>query len=244
MKAMMTVNEVRKLTGVSIRTLHYYDEIGLLTPDVTTEAGYRLYDDASLERLQEILLFRELEFPLKEIKEILDSPGFDRERALQQQIELLNLQKERTERLISFAKSLKEKECNSMSFDAFDRKKLEAYEAEAKKTWGKTEAYREYEEKSAGYFGETREKQAAEMMRIFAEFGKMKEMSPEAPEVQEEVRKLQAFITENYYSCKPEILAGLGRMYAAGGEMTENIDAAGGAGTADFAAKAIAAYCK
>ena len=79
---MMTVNEVSKLTGVSIRTLQYYDSIGLLKPTEYTESGYRLYDDTSLERLQQILLFKELEFPLKEIKTIIDAPGFDRNKAL------------------------------------------------------------------------------------------------------------------------------------------------------------------
>ena len=74
----MTVNEVSKLTGVSIRTLQYYDKIGLLKPTGYTKAGYRLYDDTALERLQQILLFRELEFSLKEIKEIIESPSFDR----------------------------------------------------------------------------------------------------------------------------------------------------------------------
>ena len=94
---MMTVNEVSKLTGVSIRTLHYYDKIGLLHPAFVTESGYSQYDDTALERLQQILLFRELEFPLKEIKDILDSDGFDREKALEQQIELLTLKKEHLE---------------------------------------------------------------------------------------------------------------------------------------------------
>ena len=90
---MMTVHAVSKLTGVSIRALQYYDEIGLLPPTRYTEAGYRLYDDAALERLQQILLFRELEFPLKEIKRILENPAFDRSKALEQQIELLTLKR-------------------------------------------------------------------------------------------------------------------------------------------------------
>lgn len=79
---MMTVNEVSKLAGVSIRTLQYYDSIGLLKPAEYTESGYRLYDDAAMERLQQILLFRELEFPLKEIKEIVTRPDFDKKKAL------------------------------------------------------------------------------------------------------------------------------------------------------------------
>ena len=88
-KKMRTVNEVSKLAGVSIRTLQYYDKIGLLHPTGYTESGYRLYDDAAMERLQQILLFRELEFPLKEIRQILDAPDFDRRLALEQQIEML-----------------------------------------------------------------------------------------------------------------------------------------------------------
>ena len=103
---MMTVNEVSKLTGVSIRTLQYYDTIGLLKPIEYTESGYRLYDDTSLERLQQILLFRELEFPLKEIKEIIDAPNFDRNKALEQQIELLTMKKEHLENLITFARGV------------------------------------------------------------------------------------------------------------------------------------------
>ena len=90
---MKTVNEVSKLTGVSIRTLQYYDKIGLLKPAEYTESGYRLYDDAALERLQQILLFRELEFPLKDIKDIVTRSDFDKRLALDQQIELLELKK-------------------------------------------------------------------------------------------------------------------------------------------------------
>ena len=97
---MKTVNEVSRLTGVSVRTLHHYDEIGLLKPSSITEAGYRLYDDTALERLQHILLFRELQFPLKDIKKILDSPDFDRNKALEQQIQLLTMKKEHLENLI------------------------------------------------------------------------------------------------------------------------------------------------
>ena len=88
---MKTVKEVSNLTGVSIRTLHHYDKIGLLNPAKVTDAGYRLYDDASLCRLHAILLLRELQFPLKDIKQILDAPGFDTMEALEQQIELLEL---------------------------------------------------------------------------------------------------------------------------------------------------------
>ena len=106
---MRTVKEISGLTGVSVRALHYYDSIGLLKPAKVTEAGYRLYDDAALARLQTILLFRELQFPLKEIKAILDSPDFDPSEALAQQIGLLELQYQHIGELISFAREIQEK---------------------------------------------------------------------------------------------------------------------------------------
>ena len=145
---MRTVHEVSKLTGVSIRTLHYYDRIGILHPTETTLSGYRLYDDTALERLQCILLFRELQFPLKEIKRILDSPNFDRNRALDQQIALLELRKERLGELIDLAREIRRTGVKKLDFTAFDTKKLEEYAQQAKENWGNTEAYQEYEEKS------------------------------------------------------------------------------------------------
>ena len=104
---MRTVHEVSRLTGVSIRTLQYYDRIGLLPPAEYTDAGYRLYDDAALETLQQILLFRELEFPLKDIGRIIHNPSFDRQKALDQQIELLELKKEHLDSLITLARGIR-----------------------------------------------------------------------------------------------------------------------------------------
>ena len=135
---MMTVHEVSKLAGVSIRTLQYYDKIGLLHPTGYTDAGYRLYDDTDLERLQHILLFRELEFPLKDIRDILNSPGFDRSRALEQQIELLRLKKEHIENLMNFALGIKMMGVKHMDFKAFDRSKLDEYSRQAKELYGNT----------------------------------------------------------------------------------------------------------
>ena len=241
---MMTVNEVSKLTGVSVRTLHYYDEIGLLPPAVTTATGYRLYDDTSLERLQQILLFKELEFSLRDIKKMIDSPGFDREKALSEQIRLLTLKKEHFENLISYAQQIRSKGEYDMDFKVFDNAKIENYKAEAKKRWGSTEAYREYETKSADYSEEKQQALARDMMNIFKEFGNLTDKSPADAGVQELVKKLQDFITANYYTCTKEILSALGQMYDAGGEMTDNINAAGGKGTAEFVARAIEEYCK
>lgn len=240
---MRTVREVSRLAGVSVRTLHHYDAIGLLKPSAVTEAGYRLYDDTALQRLQTILLFRELEFPLKEIKTILDSPGFDRGRALEQQITMLTLKKEHLEDLIRLAKDMKTKGENHLDFTAFDTSKLDEYAAQAKAAYGKTAEYQEFAEKSKGRAPEETRELSARMMALFAEFGAMRQLPPESPAVQAQVEKLQAFITEHFYTCSKKVLCGLGEMYAGGGEMTANIDKAGGSGTAGFVRLAIRAFC-
>lgn len=239
---MKTVKQVSEMTGVSIRALHHYDAIGLLPPTKVTASGYRLYDDTALMRLQTILLFRALKFPLKEIQEILDSPNFDRARALEQQIHLLQLQMEQTRKLLDLARAIQSNGGNIMDFTAFDTTKLDDYAAQAKAAWGDTEAYREYAAKDYGR--EEEMQMAAALMGIFRALGNVRPKGPESPEAQTLVARLREMITENYYTCTPEILAGLGEMYAAGGDMTENIDRAGGAGTAIFTQKAIEYYVK
>ncbi len=239
---MMTVHEVSALTGVSIRTLQYYDRIGLLRPAGRTDAGYRLYDDASMETLQQILLYRELEFPLKDIREMMCSPSFDREKALEQQIRLLEMRRERLEQLILHARSIKEKGENSMDFTAFDDGKIQEYARQARESWGGTEEFREYEQKAENRTGEETRQLAEGLMRIFEEFGTLRGEDPASPEVQQKVKKLQGYITEHYYTCSESVLRGLGEMYAGGGAFTENIDRAGGEGTAGFVRDAIRIY--
>ena len=144
---MMTVHEVSRLTGISIRTLQYYDNIGLLSPSGRSGSGYRLYDDKNLELLQQILLFRELEFPLKDIRKIIESPDYDRNKAIKQQIKLLELKKEHIDSLLDLAVRSLNREVD-MDFKAFDNSKLEQYAAEARKSWGGTKEYKEFEEKN------------------------------------------------------------------------------------------------
>lgn len=240
----MTVNEVSKLSGVSIRTLQYYDTIGLLPATAYTEAGYRLYDDTAMERLQQILLFKELEFSLKEIRQIIDAPNFDRSKALEQQVELLIIKKEHLEGLIAFAQELKTKGVNTMDFTVFDTTKMDNYTKTAKEQWGQTQAYKEYEKRSIDRFSNTQKMIWQNLMDIFVKFGKMVDRKPEDSVVQLEVKNLQDYITKHFYECSNEILKGLGKMYASGGEFTENIDKAAGNGTAEFVAKAIEVYCK
>ena len=241
---MMTVHEVSRLTGVSIRALQYYDKIGLLSPAEYTDSGYRLYDDASLEKLQQIMLFRELEFPLKEIRKILGGPGFDRNKALEQQTALLKLKKEHLENLIQLAEKSLTSEVKTLDFKAFDTTTIDEYAAQAKASWGDTPEYKEFEERDKNRTAEDHKDLAGRMMDIFAEFGKIKNRPPESEEAASLVKKLQDFITANYYSCSDDVLASLGQLYGAGGDFTVNINKAAGDGAAEFASKAIEAYLR
>lgn len=241
---MMTVKEVSALTGVSVRTLHHYDAIGLLKPAKVTDAGYRLYDDAALARLQTILLFRELEFPLKEIREMLDAADFDPIAALDDQIRMLQLRREQLDRLIDHARQIQKTGVFPMNFNAYDTKKLDAYAQEAKARWGHTDAWKESQEKAKGKTKAELTSEADGLMDIFRRLGQLRTGSPAAPEAQALIAELRGYICDHYYNCTPQILRGLGQMYIAGGEMTENIDRTGGEGTARFTRDAIEVYCK
>lgn len=239
----MTVHQVSEMTGVTVRALQYYDRIGLLPPAGCTEAGYRLYDEASLERLQQIMLLRELAFPLRQIRMILDSPDYDRKKALAQQAELLELKKERLEKLIALARGI-ETGGVKLDFKAFDTKKIDEYAAKARETWGHTDAYKEFEEKTEGRSKTEEQAYGAGLMELFKEFGTLRNCEPSSAEVQAQVKKLQEYITAHYYRCTDEILAGLGQMYTADEAFRENIDRAGGEGTAAFAGRAIVCHCR
>ncbi|MFR2154638.1 MAG: MerR family transcriptional regulator [[Eubacterium] siraeum] len=215
---MMTVNDVSKMTGVSIRTLQYYDNIGLLKPSGSTDTGYRLYDDTALERLQQILLFRELEFSLKDISRIISADNFDRDKALEQQIELLTMKRERIDNLIEFARKIRTTGVDIMDFSVFDTKKMKEYEAKAKEQWGNTAQYEQYEEKTSSMSDDEKSNVNKRFMMIFAEFGKLKDKLPDSKRYSNRLKPC-AFITDNYYDCNTDILSSLGTMYAAGGEL-------------------------
>ena len=240
---MMTVHEVSAISGVTIRTLRYYDRIGLLSPAARTEAGYRLYDDAALLKLQRILLLRELEIPLRDVSRLLTLSETAQREAIGRQITLLELKQERTEKLIALARRLSKGE-ETMDFSAYDRSKEEAYAAEAKARWGETEAYKAYEKKASARTEAEGSLLAGRMMAIFADFGALRDGDPASDAAQAKVQELQDFISANYYPCTDEILFGLGQMYVADERFRANIDAAGGEGTAAFVQKAIAAHCK
>lgn len=121
---MRTVKEISDLTGISVRTLHYYDEIGLLKPTEKSEAGYRLYDDKALETLQQILFFREFDLSLKEIKAVMENPALDRNRILKMQRNMLAAKKERMERLIAGIDNILKGD-NTMDFEVFNKSEIE-----------------------------------------------------------------------------------------------------------------------
>ena len=238
----MQIKEFADFTGVSVRTLHYYDEIGLLMPafvDKTT--GYRFYDEKSFLRMQEILFYRELDFSLKSIGEILSSPNYDKSKALTEQKQLLTLKKERLERLISAIDGAVKGE-NVMK--VFDNSEFEKYKAEAKEKWGKTDAYKEHAERTKNYSKQQWNDLTEGMDRIMAEFAvcMRKVERSDSAEAQNLVKMLQNHITENYYICTNEILAGLGQMYVADERFKNNIDKHAD-GTAAFIGEAIKVYC-
>lgn len=239
---LMSIGELSALTHVSIRTLRHYDRIGLLKPACVTEAGYRQYDQAAVERLHTILLFRELEFPLADIKRIIDAPDFNPIDALDRQITLLTIRREHIENLILLAKGMKLKGLNHMDFSAFDSRKIDDYAAQAKAAWSNTDAWKEYESR-----GNTREQNQASgeaMMALFTDFGKRRDIDPACDEAQAMVLQLRDFITANFYTCTTPVLRGLADMYDGGGDFTRNIDKAGGPGTAAFLASAMRIYCQ
>lgn len=241
---MRTVKDVSKLTGVSVRTLHYYDAIGLLTPTKVTNAGYRMYDDTALSRLQSILLFRELQFPLKEIKEFLDSPDFNQEETIAQQIKLLELQYKHIGELISFAREIQTKGVKTMNFEVFDTNEIEQYKAEVKSKWGNSKAYQEYKQRVVSHSEHNDSKFVNEIMSLFTDLGAMKQLPPTDKAVQEKIAALQAYINENFYTCSNDILKELSEMYVCDDRFKKNIDRFGGEGTAKFVREAIFVYCE
>lgn len=241
---MKTIKEISKMAGISVRTLQYYDKIGLLKPGGYSVAGYRLYSDKELRLLRCILMFRELGFSLKEIKRIINEESFNRNIVLEQQINLLSLKKERLENLILLAEKLKSEGGDNMDFYAFDTEKIERYTSEAKKYWGSTKQFKEFEEREKTGRDEERKTINQQLMMIFSEFADAKSKKYDSKEVQMLVKKLQNFITDNFYKCSKEILLALGKMYVSEDEFTKNIDEFAGKGTAAFVNRAIEYYCK
>jgi DNA-binding transcriptional MerR regulator len=242
-----SISEMAKLSCVSVRTLHYYDEIGLLKPsEVVLDTGYRYYDELTMERLQQILFYRELDFPLKEIVKIMNTSEYNKEDALKRQRELLKLKRRRLDKLIGLLDA-NLKGDNTMSFDEFDMSEIEQakgkYAKEVESRWGKTDAYKQSKEKTSKYQKEDWAavmKKSDEIIKLFADhLGE----DPKSEEVQNLVSQWQQFIADSYYDCTKEILGGLGEIYVADERFTANIDKFG-EGTVLLMSEAIKVYCK
>ncbi len=244
----MQIKDFAKLTGVTVRTLHYYDQIGLLKPSsVDMNNGYRLYDEQSLERMQEILFYRELDFSLKSISEILSSPDYNKQEVIREQKYLLTLKKQRLEKIISSLEVLEQKGVISMK-NVFDNtsfaKAAYDFQEEVKNRWGNASAYSEYQSKTKDYSKNQWDDIYGEFDGIFGEFADCMNngLQPSDNAVRNLVGKLQAYITSRFYQCTDEILSGLGQMYVCDERFKANIDKHG-KGTAEFVSSAIRIYC-
>lgn len=244
----MTVKEVADLVGISVRTLHHYDSINLLKPDNTTEAGYRLYNDKSLEKLQQILFFKELDFPLKKIKEILNDPSFDTKEALRLHKEMLLEKRLRIDKMIETIDKTNlhlKGEINMTKeerFEGFDFSQ-NPYEQEAKEKWGE-KTVDKANEQLANMPKQERLEKEDEMNTIFRELASVndKEKSPASKEAQQLIQNWYDFLNDNInYEYSLEIFKGLGEMYVADERFTKNINRFGD-GLAQFMHEAINIY--
>ena len=236
----MKVKEVAELVGISVRTLHHYDEIGLLKPDETTESGYRIYTEDNLDTLQQILFFKELGFPLKEIKEIMGSEGYDREKALQSHRQML-LEKRRKidQMLATIEKTIAHSKgeitmTNKEKFEGFDFSK-NPYEQEARERWGNEKV----DEANVNMAGMPKEKQQ-QFNGVFRKLANIRHLSPTSQEAQLVIKEWYDMLnTISKYSL--DAFKGLGQMYIIDERFTKNIDQFG-EGLASFMCDAMGYY--
>ena len=249
-KKPMTVHEVVNLTGITARTLHYYDEIGLLKPSIVTEARYRLYTEEDLIRLQEILFFREVGFALKEIKKLLDAPHYNRSEALERHLSILEAQKERIDAIIALIKN----EINggkNLAFTAFSQSKVielqTQFRDEIIERWGNMESFRQFEEIFSSQSRKIQNEQISSFyctaQELFEKLATYEGKTPSCLEVQQIVQKWQEYISEHFYQCDSQMLSYLGNLYITDERFSEFINRFGGENLAMFFSKAIEAYC-
>ncbi|MEX0763518.1 MAG: MerR family transcriptional regulator [Dehalococcoidia bacterium] len=225
-----SVKAVADMAGVSIRALHHYDQIGLLKPASVSPSGYRQYTDADLERLQQVLFFRELGFGLKEIGKIVDSPAFDRKEALTMHRRLLVEKQRRIESLIRAvdqsidAMEGKETMDRESMFGAFDESEIEAYREEARQRWGDTDAYRESTRRAARYGKADWTAIQSESDEINRALAGLMDQDPASRDVQEWVGKWHRLINDRFYTCPPEMFRGLGDLYVEDARFTAFYD--------------------
>ena len=242
----LTVNEVAKLSGVTVRTLHYYDQIGLLRPSSVAENGYRLYDSDTLSRLWEIMFYRELDLPLCDIADMLSCTEQDKRDALQKHSALLAMKRDRLNSILEMVNELIEGG-KVMSFTEFDKTEIEntrdRYAKEARERYGNTDAYKESEKRTAAYSSGDWQTIEREAEAVYLEFLSSMTAGADSADAANAVQHWQQHITRRYYNCTDEILAGLGEMYVGDERFTKNINTHG-EGLAEFMSAAIKSYCK
>jgi DNA-binding transcriptional MerR regulator len=241
----MKVKEVADLVGISVRTLHHYHEIGLLIPDEVTEAGYRLYSDDNLEMLQQILFFREIGFPLKQIKEITTSPAFDRQEALILHRKMLVERRRRIDQMLeTIDKTIQHLKgeiemTNKEKFEGFDFSQ-NPYEKEARKLWGDA-AVDTANTNLANMSREKRKWLSADMEAIYQKLATLRHSSPKSSEAQAAIRAWYDLLNTNFGHYSPEVFKALGQMYVDDERFTQNIDEFG-EGLAVFMRDAMAFF--
>jgi DNA-binding transcriptional MerR regulator len=241
----MKVKEVADLVGISVRTLHHYDEMGLLTPEQTTESGYRLYSQDNLETLQQILFFKELGFPLKQIKEIISNPSFNRQEALELHHHMLLEKKRRINHMIATVEKTIQYHkgeitmTNKEKFEGFDFSH-NPYEQEARKRWG-DQAVDQSNARVGRMNKEEQSKMGEKMNAIYTRLAELRHGSPDSEEAQAAIRAWYDYLNNNFSSYTLEVFKDLGQMYVDDERFTKNIDKFG-EGLAVFMRDAMAVF--
>lgn len=241
-----TVSRLARMAGVSVRTLHHYDQIGLLEPSTRTEAGYRLYGEPELLRLQQILLFKELDMPLEEVRRILDDPGFDLVVALAQHRQALHRRMERLARLLkTIDRTIDRLTEDDMAltdqelYEGFTPEQIERYQREAREMYDPAlvaESERRVKKMSRAQWQAVK----AEGGAVTTALAALADREPGDAEVQALVARHHAWI-ENFYPCSAEVFRGLGELYVQHPEFRANYEKYR-PGLADFLSAAMSYY--
>jgi DNA-binding transcriptional MerR regulator len=242
-----TVKRLARVAGVTVRTLHYYDAIGLLKPSFIKKNGYRCYEEKELLKLQQILFFRELEFPLDAIVQIVNTPEYDPLEALADQRRLLEMKRRRLDGLLSTIdetmERLRKGEAMGSSdlFDSFADGQIEQYKEEVKERWGHTDAYRQSVERTKKWKKDDFERIKGEGQVITLSLSKLMEKGVASAEVQEQIERHFQYIKQ-FYDCSYEMYRGLGKMYSEDQRFAANYNNVA-PHLADFMRDAVAYYC-